>query len=202
MKFLHRSGCDIHAANGFGCNAALWSAQGAGTAESMAWLLECGSDFRLVNSNGHGALHKAAQRGCGAAVRWLASAFLSKSDVNASSLVAPDAEGNCPSDLCGMEGRETLARWISRRECDYFARRSSSAKSVEDLAGDPRVPPWLRKELREAKACATSRVVEANDRWGAGRGARRVALNLLGRFARSASDEVTKEPINDFNDID
>ncbi len=91
-RLLHRNGCDTHV-----CNAVLWGAQGAGTAESLAWLSQSGADFALVNANGHGALHKAAQRGGAGAVEWLVAALLSEEDGDAASLISTDADGNCPS---------------------------------------------------------------------------------------------------------
>lgn len=40
-------------------------------------------------------------------------------------LIGPDAEGACPSDLCGMNGHDNLAEWLSKQECDYVRRYSN-----------------------------------------------------------------------------
>ena len=210
MKFLHESGCDIHTTNSFGCNAVLWNAQGDGTSETMAWLLDVGSDFGLVNSNGHTALHKAAQRGCSGTIRWLVDNFLvSDGDIDGSLFIGPDLEGNCPSYLCGMEClNESMARWLSKQECEFIVRSISLTSESEDYLSENHscVPFWLRKELQEAKAannCRTSLVCDVSSQWGAGFGVRRMALALL---ARSNENEDTfdsaKDSINNLDDID
>eukprot|EP00581_Thalassiosira_minuscula_P014000 CAMPEP_0183715196 /NCGR_PEP_ID=MMETSP0737-20130205/9531_1 /TAXON_ID=385413 /ORGANISM="Thalassiosira miniscula, Strain CCMP1093" /LENGTH=676 /DNA_ID=CAMNT_0025944285 /DNA_START=1 /DNA_END=2027 /DNA_ORIENTATION=+ len=131
MKRLYHSGSDIHTSNSFGCNAVLWSAQGTDTSEALRWLFCSNANFMAVNSNGHSALHKAAQRGNIESVRWLVHAFLlnkekrgnmKDKDDDAALFIGPDMEGHCPSDLCGMEGHEGLARWIADQECEYCVR--------------------------------------------------------------------------------
>ncbi|KAL7539226.1 hypothetical protein ACHAXR_009102 [Thalassiosira sp. AJA248-18] len=200
MKFLRKNGCDIHVINSFGCNAVLWSAQGAGTSDSMAWLLESGSDFSLINSNGHSALHKAAQRGCSGTIKWLVNTFLFDKDRDGALLIGPDMERNCPSDLCGMEGHESLAQWISKQECDYILR---SIPCIDHSFGNHSIPLWLQKDLHEATPKGISSYIGDTDiQWGAGCGVRRMALNLVGYSSKTTSNEVEKEPINDFNGID
>ena len=207
-RFLHRRGCDVCASNSFGCNAVLWSAQGAGTGAILAWLRECGVEFRLLNSNGHSALHKAAQRGCRETVEWLADAFLCDNHADGSLFVGPDAEGNCPSDLCGMEGHEKLAIWIAERECQYFARRWSNTPMVDGSFDKPLIPSWLREALAKAKSTARPTLNLLDDdghRWGSGGGVRRiVGTMLLGTKAASASTSKAVEPgpKADFDDID
>ncbi|KAL9179720.1 hypothetical protein ACHAXT_009010 [Thalassiosira profunda] len=209
MKFLHRSGCDVHASNSFGCNAVLWSAQGAGTGAALAWLWGCGVEFRLLNSNGHGALHKAAQRGCRETVEWLADAFLCGADGDGSIFVGPDAEGNCPSDLAGMEGHEHLAIWIAERECEYFAWRWSNTPTDGSFDNNPAIPSfpsWLREALATAALTARPTLYLLDDdghRWGTGGGVRRIVRTLLlGTRAASASKAVEPGPKADFDDID
>ena len=89
--------------------------------------------MKLVNHNGHGVLHKAAQRGQRDVAEWLiqeeCSSFVAESaetpiDSNLDStarnvlvaLVGPDIEGYCPSDLAGMEGHDEFAEWLARVE--------------------------------------------------------------------------------------
>jgi len=192
--------------NSFGCNAVLWSAQGAGTSDTMAWLLESGSDFRLVNSNGHGALHKAAQRGCSGTIKWLVeSLLLVGTSADASLFIGPDQEGHCPSDLCGMEGHESLAKWISKQECDYFI-RAICTKYGGDRFDYDCIPPWLQKDIHQAQTeYKAFQINDVSNQWGAGFGIRRIALTLLGLVGDTvepSSNGVTIEPINDLNDID
>lgn len=203
-RFLHQSGCDIHKTNNFGCNAALWSAQGGGNSESMKWLFERGSDFGRINSNGHSALHKAAQRGSSGAVKWLASTFLVKKEgMDAAALIAPDNEGNCPSDLCGMEGHESLAHWLSNQECDYFLRAVTLSKSIDDVLGNQCIPCWFQKELQAALTWVKHRPTDTEVRWGAGRGARSMASHIILNATRSIPKETAEiQSIKDFNDID
>ena len=71
-RLLHDKGCNVHAVNEFGCNAALWCAQGEGcTVSTMIWLKSHNVALDLVNHNGHGAIHKAAQRGHTSVCQWL-----------------------------------------------------------------------------------------------------------------------------------
>lgn len=113
MKYLHRNDCDIHKTNTFGCNAVLWCAQGEGNRlEAIQWLHDAGCEMSLVNSNGHGALHKAAQRGRADLVEWLVD-NVSEIDF---AWIGPDADGCCPSDLAGMEGHCELAEKLVASE--------------------------------------------------------------------------------------
>jgi hypothetical protein len=83
----------------------------------MKWLWSIGCDFALVNSNGHGTLHKIAQRNQGAVADWLYSAvYNTKSTIVHFGLIGPDSDGCCPSDLAGMEGHEVLARALAKHE--------------------------------------------------------------------------------------
>lgn len=204
MKYLHQSGCNIHLINNFGCNAVLWNSQGAGTAKTMAWLFESGADFNLVNSNGHSAFHKAAQRGSIGAVEWLADNVLSK-DRAFWSFIGPDAEGHCPSDLCCMEGYDVLAGWISNKEFDWIIQLIRCATSAEDLFGtySESIPSWLVQDLLDAKEIRENGI--AAQQGGASRGVRRLTLKLMSHFAKSAqqvSDVAAAELIREFNDID
>ena len=184
----------------------LWSAQGAGTGEIFAWLLESGSDFSLVNSNGHSALHKAAQRGSSGAIKWLVDTFLFNSNFNHYLFIGPDTEGNCPSDLCGMEGHENLAIWIAKHECDCIIRAVKSATSGADylkLSSDSNVPLWLKENLHEAHCSKSTGIDSIRTCWGSGYGVRRMSLGLIEHSSHSSLDEAEKRPVdNDFNDID
>jgi ankyrin repeat protein len=126
MKFLRGQGCDIHKTNSFGCNAVLWCAQGEGNVlDAIKWLNDIGCDFSLVNSNGHGPLHKAAQRGRSDLVDWLVD---HRPEIRFN-WIGPDADGCCPSDLAGMEGHIQLAKKLAKEE-EYQARRLYEANDT------------------------------------------------------------------------
>ena len=56
---------DLHATNSYGCNAVQWAAQAepARAVEVCRWLQSRGLDLKLLNRNGHSAVHKAAVKG-------------------------------------------------------------------------------------------------------------------------------------------
>jgi ankyrin repeat protein len=136
MEFLYESGCDIHVLNSFGCSPVLWCSQGTNGDGLLAlqWLRNMGCNMRLVNHNGHGVLHKAAQRGQRNVAEWFVREectgiknAMTTSSIDATTggntittttisttttterdtllaLIGPDIEGYCPSDLAGMDG--------------------------------------------------------------------------------------------------
>ncbi|KAG7373158.1 ankyrin repeat domain protein [Nitzschia inconspicua] len=127
MKFLHQEGCTIDNVNSFGCSPVLWCSQGTrgdGLA-ALKWLKVQGCRMRRVNNNGHGVLHKAAQRGQREVGEWFVRECIwnnitvvkSKEDVDEIlALVSPDTEGYCPSDLAGMEGHTDFAKFLAQVE--------------------------------------------------------------------------------------
>jgi hypothetical protein len=88
----------------------------------------------ILNHNGHGVLHKAAQRGQGEVCQWFwtnivwpkvcmattapaePSLLSSSSIATAWQLIGPDQEGYCPSDLAGMEGHDEVVQWLVQQE--------------------------------------------------------------------------------------
>jgi len=144
MECLFRHGCNIHARNSYGCSPVLWCSQGTNQngLEALKWLRDKGCNIRLVNHNGHGVLHKAAQRGQRDIAEWLVreecgglvtdqgstttTTTMPVDDASSTSstaertmfmaLIGPDIEGYCPSDLAGMEGHGTFAEWLARVE--------------------------------------------------------------------------------------
>jgi hypothetical protein len=111
----------------------------------MEWLRSSGCNITLVNHNGHGALHKAAQRGQREICEWFfASVIDGLSDTSAAmQLVGPDTEGYCPSDLAGV-AHESLAEWIATREMNLVRERQP-----DELAENERksIPEWLTAPL-------------------------------------------------------
>ncbi|CAK0827107.1 unnamed protein product [Prorocentrum cordatum] len=108
LQWLAAHGCDVHSTNSYGCNAALWAAQGPGGVEICSFLFSQSCDFAQINANGHSALHKAAQRGKHEVCRWLLRGGGGLTPRHA----APDEEGQRPSDLAAAEGHQSLAAWL------------------------------------------------------------------------------------------
>jgi hypothetical protein len=129
MQFLQRAGVCVLNRNVYGCNAALWCAQGEGDATTMEWLLSVGCPMAVVNTNFRCVLHKSSQRGrrdmcewfCRKVVQLDLVAHLQSDQAEAThatrkdekinlQLVGPDSDGCTPSDLAGtcMEGQAVL----------------------------------------------------------------------------------------------
>lgn len=185
MKFLHEEhGCDLHRCNSFGCNAVLWCAQGGGdhAAEIFSWLYDSGANFHLINSNKHSAFHKAAQRCSIDALSWLVDKFLFDNEL-CWLFIGPDTEGNCPSDLCHVEGNDVLADWISCKEFDCVHRTIGSSRSINDLLLDKQhsnsIPVWLVQDLIKARGAGM--MEDANTCYGV----RRLTLKLIKYFTKS-----------------
>ena len=91
----------------------------------------------LRNNNGHGVLHKAAQRGQGDVCLWFLDEcdHVGESEVGKIDQFGPDAEGYCPSDLAGMEGHESLARKLAVAEMSAVDKALSRGNAV--------IPEWL-----------------------------------------------------------
>ena len=73
MKLLIKFGANAReSANQFGCNASMWACQSDGdNVDVCEYLRSLHVSFRLVNANGHSALHKAAQRGIERVINWM-----------------------------------------------------------------------------------------------------------------------------------
>lgn len=142
----------------------------------LKWLYSMNCNMGLVNSNGHGALHKAAQRGRGSVCRWLVlTVFMGDavSPVDDNSkllLVGPDSDGCCPSDLAGMEGHLELAMWLAEHEVSLAQKLCSSTKLTRQM-----LPNWLLSEIQSS--CCQVRGVDLNV-WEPGGGVRRIKCGL------------------------
>lgn len=170
-------------------------------------MLDSGADFSLVNENGHSALHKAAQRGSTSGCKWLVDTFLIKhNDVDGFAFIGPDAEGACPSDLCGMNGHDGLSQWISKQECE-FVRRTCLTKAIEKtntkcrkLSFNPRLPPWLQEGVDAAEKATLLRSEDA-DISGIGRMAATLIEGNTSLLLPTPKIE-SNATNDDFNDID
>ena len=121
LEYLyHEHKADMLAVNKFGCNALLWAAQGTATPVTMEWLVQVAKcSVTHTNGNGHGILHKAAQRNRPEIAAWFQDFLinlLAESRTPCPSplflLWGPDREGCTPSDLAGIEGHQELARQV------------------------------------------------------------------------------------------
>lgn len=100
---LDVGGVNLHALNSYGCNASQWAAQ-AGDVRMLSWLAQRGLDLKIVNRNGHSALHKAAVKGHATACDWL----LTHAGLGAAHM-APDGDGNTPQRMAAAEGFHDVA---------------------------------------------------------------------------------------------
>ena len=128
MKLLISFGANPReSANQFGCNASMWACQGDGdNVEVCEYLRSLHVSFRLVNANGHSALHKAAQRGNDNVVDWII-ANSRRLGLSYSLHCRKDLEGFRPSDLAKMEDNEVLCAKIER-----FQRRLQFEEEEEE----------------------------------------------------------------------
>ena len=106
--------CNARLTNTYGCNAALWAAQGGASTDMCRYLANAGVPFDVVNANGQGPLHKAAQRGCADICEWLLTSpnvHLSKAHFSPNA-----AEASTPSELARMAGHNDCERlWPAER---------------------------------------------------------------------------------------
>ena len=148
MRWLVEKGeCRFGAVNTFGCNAAMWVVQGGAGLDACRYVRSLGVTFRLLNANGHSAVHKAAQRGRRDVCAWLlgrggdddgddgdADAIVEsdapESDAEAawaralvgSAHLAPDNEGFTPADHARLAGDARLATWLRARQREASVR--------------------------------------------------------------------------------
>jgi ankyrin repeat protein len=111
---VDEAGADLHSTNHFGCNAIQWAAQSdSGELRMCRWLRDRGLDMKLLNRNGHSALHKAAVKGNRAACEWLLAADGGGLGVRH---LQPDGDGNTPSRMARFEGFGELADHLEMYE--------------------------------------------------------------------------------------
>ena len=174
MIYLHNKGANTESVNIFGCNAALWSAQSStSNLRAIKWLHSIGCDLSRVNSNGHGMLHKSAQRGKIEVCKWMLSLSYSQdAPFDVLNLMGPDAEQCFPSDLAGMEKHTSLAKWLASKEIELFTETFQKASSKVVT-----FPLWLKEGLENAKHQVNR--VGIDDLWERGAGIRRVSASII-----------------------
>ena len=191
LRFLYEKGCNVHLSNSFGCNAILWAAQGNNSKnhETIQWLTSIGCNINQINTNGHGILHKSAQRGNIETCQWFFQTFYSNhllninekesstmshyDDTNVLLMIGPDKENCCPSDLAGMEGHGEVATWLAERECQiahYYHHHQLENQ-----------PKWLRDSIKETVSCMYHGDLNV---WEQGGGIRRMASFIVNKFKK------------------
>ena len=128
MKLLIKFGANAReSANQFGCNASMWACQSDGdNVDVCEYLRSLHVSFRLVNANGHSALHKAAQRGNERIINWMIENSR-RLGLSYSLHCKKDLEGFRPSDLAKMEDNDVLCTKIER-----FQRRLQFEEEEEE----------------------------------------------------------------------
>ncbi|CAK9077200.1 Espin (Autosomal recessive deafness type 36 protein) (Ectoplasmic specialization protein) [Durusdinium trenchii] len=103
-RYLRGAGANVLTVNSFGCNLAMWIAQGVDRVDVAEWALGLGVNFDAINHNGQGPLHKAAQRGNARLVNWLVS------KVGPHHHLPNAAEQSTPAQLAEFSGHCDLAK--------------------------------------------------------------------------------------------
>lgn len=183
MKFLYQSGANVKKENSFGCTAVLWCAQGEGNVETMEWLQSIGLSLVTTNSNGHGALHKSAQRKRRDLCEWLFNSVLDSlgdGNIDIFNNIGPDTEGCCPSDLAGMAGDDELALFIAKQETRLIHRWSSTQMLLPGNRQDNllhcSLPKWLQQEDSQVQHIANENELNV---WESRGGVRRMQRAIL-----------------------
>jgi len=164
----------VKVVNKFGCNAALWCSQSTKDGlEAIKWLESIGNDINCINFNGHSVLHKSAQRGNQHFCKWIICRFERSKAANSLSLISPDAENCCPSDLAGMEGHSQLAEWLARQESEIALCAFTESQAVESMC----IPVWLKDGIRGAKH--TVNRTNLRGLYESGAGIRRMSAHIV-----------------------
>jgi hypothetical protein len=163
LEVLHRAGCNVQATNDYGCNAILWCAQGGGgggqddndddsattrLCYTMEWLQSVGCRIGQVNANGHGLVHKSAQRGrrdivCNWFFDKMQQQLLLKSSSTSSSLCDTKSGGV----ICGEIGQQQT---LSLNQLLQLVGPDSDGCTPSDLAGmegHVELAKWIASEL-------------------------------------------------------
>ena len=123
---LDEGGAECGTRNAYGCNAGQWAAQ-AGDVAVCDWLLRRGLDWRVLNRNGHSALHKAAVKGRADVCRWLLAApRLGREHMQ------PDGDGNTPASMAAAEGFTELADWLAKAAKEAIAAENAAHVALQD----------------------------------------------------------------------
>eukprot|EP00192_Tetraselmis_astigmatica_P009761 CAMPEP_0117659536 /NCGR_PEP_ID=MMETSP0804-20121206/6486_1 /TAXON_ID=1074897 /ORGANISM="Tetraselmis astigmatica, Strain CCMP880" /LENGTH=867 /DNA_ID=CAMNT_0005466203 /DNA_START=78 /DNA_END=2683 /DNA_ORIENTATION=+ len=151
------AGCDIYHKNSYGCCAVHWTAQSSADSciQVFQYLQSAGLSILLRNINGHSPLHKAAQRGNIALVKWLICGGGSAPVLAARIMESPDNDGNLPIDCARLEGHADVAELLDHT-AQIWKEISATGGTLEDTCGEALVSiimpvhnaePWLNTAL-------------------------------------------------------
>ena len=104
---------NINKLNSYGCNASQWLAL-RGDVESMKYFLSLGLDFKILNRNGHSALHKAAIKGNMAACIWLLTPEQEGGAGLGLEHMQPDDDNFTPMLFATANGHSELGRILNK----------------------------------------------------------------------------------------
>lgn len=104
---------DPQTVNSFGCNMAMWVSQSPQHESAMQlckYFAQLGVNFTLINHNGQGCLHKAAQRGNRPVCEWL----LKQIKLGAEHFAPNENEKSRPFELAKFAGHDELAKYLEQ----------------------------------------------------------------------------------------
>lgn len=116
---LHEQGAAVHATNAYQCTAAHWVSMSKSTDHAQfiqlcTWLAKQGVDFGAIQSQGHSAVHKAAQHGNTTLLKWMATHYFQTPDVKRAA-AAPDIGGHTPWEILrNVGGDAATVEWLFR----------------------------------------------------------------------------------------
>ena len=198
-RYLYLNLANVKEVNSFGCNAILWSAQGSDDSiDTIKFLESIGVDIMMTNSNGHGILHKSAQRGKSNICCWIVSRMMKDMRVYSSTykvplkpsktcfcpikslaMIAPDKEGCCPSDLAGQANHDELARWLVDQE------KKIGLEVVKNKANE--IPVWLENGIINSEHLANRMALD--DQWDNGAAVKKIGL-YISKHSFLSSDNI------------
>lgn len=113
--------CSLHKLNSYGCNASQWGALN-GDVEMLKLLQSYGLDLKILNYNGHSAIHKAAVNGRLQACKWLLlpdadedCSVESGGGLCAAVHMRADRSGNTPATIARNNGHFETAAWLDQQ---------------------------------------------------------------------------------------
>lgn len=125
--------CDLHKLNSYGCNASQWGALN-GDVTMLRLLQSYGLDLKLLNLNGHSAVHKAAVNGRLEACQWLLRSEKADTEKELVSRVcSSDSVERADNGTCHLDVDEMQSLHIESQS----AFEKESCKKSQACSSDP-----------------------------------------------------------------